>query len=84
MLRKIAVDVDFSFMLAFWAERSLWVVVFLLAYVLILLPTSFGEKAEKGFIKLPWLVKFLLILVIVQTVLELGTESVAPFIYANF
>lgn len=84
MLRKIAVDVDFSFMLAFWAERSLWVVVFLLAYVLIFLPTSFGEKAEKGFIKLPWLVKLLLILVIVQTVLELGTESVAPFIYANF
>ncbi len=45
---------------------------------------SWSDKAAAWFVRTPWLVKLLIFISVVQLVLELRGESVAPFIYFQF
>ncbi len=48
------------------------------------LPEGMHGRLSEMFIKSPWIVKLLVFIVVVQLVLELQSESVAPFIYFRF
>ena len=48
------------------------------------LPTNFWGKAAAAFVKSPWIIKLLIFIVVVQLVIELRGEDVAPFIYFQF
>ncbi len=68
----------------FWAVRKLWVILMLVIIIAHALPTRFWDKAAAWFVRSPWIVKLLIFIVVVQLVIELRGEDVAPFIYFQF
>lgn len=84
VMEGIGSGLDFALLPAFWAERRLWCVVLVAGYVLMFMPGSVSAWAERAFVRSCWLVKLLLFCLLVQLILEMSGESVAPFIYANF
>ena len=77
-------DFSLSYVAPFVAVRWLWLVLLGVIAVAHMLPTGFWDKAAAWFVRTPWLVKLLIFIIIVQLVLELRGEDVAPFIYFQF
>lgn len=73
-----------AYALPFAAARTLWLIMLLLIVISHCLPTRFWDKAAATFVRSPWLVKLVVFLVVVQLVVELRGEDVAPFIYFQF
>lgn len=61
-----------------------WLILMAIIVVAHCLPTGFWDRAAAWFVRSPWIVKLLIFIVVVQLVLELRGESVAPFIYFQF
>ena len=47
-------------------------------------PEGFWSKIGDAFVKAPWTVKLFIFIAVVQCVIELRSEDVAPFIYFQF
>lgn len=77
---------DFSpaYAAPFVAVRWLWLILMLVIIVSHCLPTGFWDKAASWFVRSPWIVKLLVFVVVIQLVIELRGEDVAPFIYFQF
>ena len=69
---------------AFASARMLWLILMAVIIVSHALPTRFWDCAARWFVRSPWLLKLLAFVIVVQIVLELQSESVAPFIYFQF
>ena len=77
-------DFSWDYAVPFAAVRWLWLVLMGVIVISHILPTGFWDKAGAWFVKSPWLIKLLIFIVVVQAVLELRGEDVAPFIYFQF
>lgn len=77
-------DFSLSYLGPFAAARTLWLVLMTVITIAHSLPTSFWSRAADWFVRSPWLVKLLIFIVVVQSVLELRSEDVQPFIYFQF
>lgn len=84
MLTKMATAMDFTSLYAFLMERTLWVVMLVVAYLLICLPSRLSQWAERRFVGMRWVAKLLLFCLLVQLIVEFSAAYVAPFIYAAF
>lgn len=69
---------------AFASARMLWLILMAVIIISHCLPTGFWDKAAAAFVRAPWLAKLIVFIIVVQLVLELRGESVAPFIYFQF
>lgn len=77
-------DFSLDYLAPFAAVRWLWLILMLVIVVAHMLPADFWDKAGAWFVRSPWIVKLLIFIVVVQLVLELRGEDVAPFIYFQF
>lgn len=77
-------DFDVAYVMPFMAVRWLWLIIMAVIVISHILPTDFWQKAAAWFVRSPWIVKLLVFVVVVQLVLELQGEDVAPFIYFQF
>lgn len=77
-------DFRLDYVAPFASVRWLWLVIITVIIVAHALPTAAWRKAEAWFVRVPWIVKLVLFIVVVQLVLELQGEDVAPFIYFQF
>lgn len=84
VLRSVAGDYSWARIAAFASARMVWLILMLIIVVAHCLPTGFWDRASAWFVRSPWIVKLLIFIVVVQLVLELRGESVAPFIYFQF
>ncbi len=84
MLIKMATAMDVASLYAFLSERTLWVVMLAVAYLLICLPSRLSQWAERRFVAMRWVAKLLLFCLLVQLIVEFSSAYVAPFIYAAF
>ena len=84
VLGSLAGDYSPAKIAAFASARMLWLILMATIIVAHCLPTAFWDKAAAWFVRTPWLVKLLIFISVVQLVLELRGESVAPFIYFQF
>lgn len=73
-----------DYILPFASARTLWLIMMGVIIVSHALPTRFWGKAAAAFVRSPWIVKLLVFIVVVQLVIELRGEDVAPFIYFQF
>lgn len=69
---------------AFASARAVWLILLLVVVMAHALPTDFIDRCRRSFIDLPWLLKLLIFIIVVQLVLEFRTADVAPFIYFRF
>lgn len=77
-------DFDPAYIAPFVAVRWLWLVIMALIIATHALPSGFWPKAAAWFVRSPWIVKLLIFVIVIQLVLELRGEDVAPFIYFQF
>ena len=84
MLAKMATAMDITSFYAFLSERTLWMVMLAVAYLLICLPSHLSQWAERRFVAMRWVAKLLLFCLLVQLIVEFSSAYVAPFIYAAF
>ena len=84
IFRRICTEFDFAYAAPFWAARKLWCVVLAVAAAGLLIPPRAYNRLQARFVRLPWVVIFLVFLVAVQLVLQLRTGDIQPFIYYQF
>ena len=70
--------------LPFFSERRVWCIMMLVIIITHAIPLSFYQKTAQYFVRSPWLVKWLIFVIVVQLVIEFMGEDVAPFIYFQF
>ncbi len=84
MLEKIIDDFDISFAIHFWDARYVWVIMVLFGFICHAVPEKAAGKVRDFFIKCPFAVKVLILLVVMQLVIQFKNETVQPFIYFQF
>lgn len=84
IIKNAFTDFSLDYALPFASARMLWLIMMLVIIAAHALPTNFWGKAAAAFVKSPWIVKLLIFIVVVQLVIELRGEDVAPFIYFQF
>ncbi len=84
ILGKVFTDFSPAHIMPFVSARMLWLILMIVIIAAHALPEGMHGRLSEMFIKSPWIVKLLVFIVVVQLVLELQSESVAPFIYFRF
>lgn len=84
ILGKVFTDFSPAHIMPFVSARMLWLILMIVIIAAHALPEDMHGRLSEMFIKSPWIVKLLVFIVVVQLVLELQSESVAPFIYFRF
>ena len=84
LLHQISSDCSLTEFLPFLAARPLWTVLTLVALELHSVRERDYLWLRDRFVALPWLLKFLVALVVVQAAINLSGASVQPFIYSRF
>ncbi len=80
----IFTDFSIDYFAPFASVRWIWLIIMGIIIVAHMLPTAIWDKAGTWFIRSPWIIKLLIFTIVVQLILELQGEDVAPFIYFQF
>jgi D-alanyl-lipoteichoic acid acyltransferase DltB (MBOAT superfamily) len=84
MIKQIFTAMDPAYILPFWQVRKLFLLLLLVGFAIHFIPTQFYPTLEKWFIRIPWVVKAIGFIVLVQLIIELKSQGVQPFIYFQF
>jgi len=84
LLTHIWADFDPSYALPFLKARTTWCAFITLIFLWHAINARAYEQIKVGFIRMPWIAKMLILLIVVQLVLQFQTDSVQPFIYFRF
>ena len=84
IIRNIFVDFQWNQIPQFFEARMVWCVMMLTLVVLHFIPQKYANRCQYVFIRLPWVIKLVIFLVVVQLVIEFMSEEVSPFIYFQF
>ncbi|MFH0893694.1 MAG: MBOAT family protein [Bacteroidota bacterium] len=84
MITSVFTDMDWAYFTPFVEVRSLWITLFLLGFLTHFTPDKWNIKINAFFIRLPWPVKALILLLAIQFTVQLMSADVQPFIYFQF
>lgn len=84
IIKNIGVDFRWDQFPQFAVARPEWCIMMAVLIIFHFLPVSWGEAAERFFIRSPWVIKLAIFIVTVQLVIEFMSSEVAPFIYFQF
>ena len=84
IIKNIFVDFQWTQFPQFFEARMIWCVMMLVLIVMHFVPQKWADAVGWLFVKLPWLLKLVLFVAVVQLVIEFMSEEVAPFIYFQF
>ena len=81
---RIATDFDLAYLQPFVEARPMWTALVVGSLMVCGLRESFYKRMQMHYVMLPWVVKLLLLIMVVQLVVEFHTNNVQPFIYYQF
>lgn len=84
IIGKIANGMSSADIIAFLNARPLWMLLTALGLELHSIRREDYDWLERKFIGLPWLVKFVCFLAVIQLVISFSQQYVQPFIYTKF
>lgn len=84
ILQHAVTDFSWDYLEPFATVRWLWLILMAVIIVAHAMPSNFWPRVGDLFVRSPWIVKLLVFVIVVQLVLELRGEEVAPFIYFQF
>lgn len=84
LLSRSVVDFDIAYFIPFVEARPWWCVLTLLPLLAQFVGNRRFVRLQSRFILLPWMVKLLLLLLVIQVILQFQTSNVQPFIYFQF
>jgi len=80
----IFTNFDFAYLAPFWDTRPLLVVLLIIGYLIHFIPERRKTQLSEKFIMMPFLVKTVIAIIIIQMVIQIQSENVQPFIYFQF
>ncbi len=84
ILKHAVTDFSWDYAVPFVTVRWLWLLLMYVIIVAHFMPDGFWNKVGDRFVASPWFVKLIIFVIVIQLVLELRGEDVAPFIYFQF
>lgn len=84
MIAQIGSNFDWAYLPPFFNVRWLWVVLVVIGFAMHTVSHERNLRLREKFVQAPFWVKFLILLVAVQLVIQFQNEDVQPFIYFQF
>ncbi|MBO7142598.1 MAG: hypothetical protein J6V76_05785, partial [Bacteroidales bacterium] len=84
MLSQIFGNFDLVYFVHFWDARYIWVIMVVLGFAFHAVPESLSIKTRDIFVKSPFILKIIILLIVCQLVIQFKNETVQPFIYFDF
>ncbi len=84
MVKKIFTDFDIRFARPFYEARHLWVILLIIGFAAHTIPLDKYDRLIERYVKLPWIVKLIIFILVVQLVIQFSDQQVQPFIYFQF
>lgn len=85
IIKKIITQTDFSYGFNFWKARKLFVIILIIGFLMHSVPINFAEKLPTIFAqKVPFIIKLILFIFVIQLVINFKNSDVQPFIYFQF
>ena len=84
ILQQAALNLDWAYLCPFVIARPMWTLMVLLVMIMHIVPERRYSRIRTRFIYAPWYVKFIIVLLVLQLVVQFHTNSVQPFIYSQF
>ena len=84
LIHNVFTNFSLDYAAPFAGARWLWLVMMVVIIAAHAMPDGFWDRAGDLFVRSPWLVKLLVLVVVIQLVVELQGEDVSPFIYFQF
>ena len=84
ILKHAVTDFSWDYAVPFVTVRWLWLLLMYVIIVAHFMPEGFWNRVGDRFVESPWFVKLVVFIIVIQLVLELRGEDVAPFIYFQF
>lgn len=84
ILHRAVTDFSWDYAAPFASVRMVWLLLMGVIIVAHAMPRGFWDRMGDLFVKSPWIMKLAVFVVVVQLVIELRGEDVAPFIYFQF
>ncbi|MCQ2250221.1 MAG: hypothetical protein MJZ66_03830 [Bacteroidales bacterium] len=84
MLGKIFNDFDITFFQHFWDARMLWTVLVAFGFACHAVPEAWAQKIQNWFVDCHIIIKIVVLILVMQMVVQLQSETVQPFIYFQF
>ncbi len=84
MVKQVFTDFDISFAKHFWDARSLWIILVVIGFSMHLVPLKIIDKLPEIFVKIPYILKIIIFIALIQLVIQLQNQDVQPFIYFQF
>lgn len=81
---NIFTNLDINYFIPFIKARMLFSVVFAVSIILIFMPGKINILGETIFSKTPFIIKTIFLVIIIQLIIQIQSESVQPFIYFKF
>jgi len=82
--QKIFSGIDLAYIAPFWTARKLWCIILIISVASLAISPGMYSRAQNIFLKLPWIVKLLVLVVAVQLLIQLRSGDISPFIYYQF
>lgn len=84
IIQNIFLNFDTNHIIPFFIERKVWCIMMAIIIISHAIPRTWYNKVSDYFVKSPFIVKWIIFIVVVQLVIEFMSEEVAPFIYFQF
>ncbi|HPB02007.1 MAG: MBOAT family protein [Bacteroidales bacterium] len=84
MIGQIFGAMDWAYLQPFWSVRHIFVVMLIIGIAIHAVPSRLFPKMENIYVKMPFVVKAIAFVVLIQLVIQFKSESVQPFIYFQF
>ena len=84
IISNIFVDFDWRQFPQFFEVRMVWCIMMVTLVIFHFIPQSIADRCRAAFVRLPWMFKLIIFLLVIQLVIEYMSEEVAPFIYFQF
>lgn len=84
IFRRIFTGIDLAYAAPFWAARKVWCMVLAISVLGLLIPERTYDRLKQRYLRLPWVVIFLVFVLAVQAVIQLHSGDIQPFIYYQF
>ena len=84
LFSAIFLHMDLSYAEPFFMARTTWCMLLLASLLSLFVGEKLYHYLEAKFIYLHWLLKLLAFLIVIQTVIELHSSNIQPFLYFRF
>ncbi len=84
MIRLIGTKFDTAYIVPFWNTRQTFIIMLLAGFLIHAIPVKAFDRLTGVFVKLPFMVKAVAFVVLIQLIIQFKAEGVQPFIYFQF